>query len=365
MNDVCTGCGEPNPPGTQFCLFCGIYLGWDDGPDAPEGRQPVRESAPVRDEGDITAPLSDPTAPLPTAPVPGAGGRQGSAADVSAAGPRGEGRLSAVAPDPPLAATNGACPSCGRPNGAERRFCGHCGQVLAAGAPARRQEPRRRSWWQRMLRSDTRQARQAYRRSLPPLYRWRRVGVTALVAVVVFGGLAAVGRNPAGWTIDRWYDVTNRLDPIRDVSAQAVPEESVVGDHHPNGLLDADALTAWVTGWTPPQTRPACGEGRGGRVVLTFPATRVRELRVATGVTDASERPLQHIPTQLDVQLPDGSCQVVQLKRTPDPQEVPFDTGVPVGRLTISIGEAHTGDDERVQDVAGLSQLTLLARPSR
>lgn len=356
MNDVCTGCGEPNPPGTQFCLFCGIYLGWEDRSDDPGGRQPAHEPAAPRDE-DITAPLSDPTAPLPLTPAAvQARGRAEPATGTSA--------VAAHAPLEAPAVTSGqACPSCGRPTAPGRRFCGHCGQVLGTGAPVVTAQPRRRGWWQRLLRSDTRRARKDYRRSLPPLYRWRRVGVTALLAVLVVGGLAVIGRDPVGWTVARWYDLTNRLEPVADVRAEATPPESVVRENAPQGLLDLDAATAWVTGWTPPEQPAGCGEGRGGRVVLTFPEARVRELRVITGVTNESDRPLQHIPTQLDVMLPDGTCRFVPLGRSPELQEVAFDTGVPVGRLTVSIGEAHTADDERVQDVAGLTQLTLMARP--
>ena len=367
MNDVCTGCGEPNPPGTQFCLFCGIYLGWDESEAGPEAAPAAGPEIPPDLGADSTAdtgPLPvDRTAPLPkvTAAPAGLADRPGAR---SAAPPRAPVAAAPVAAAD-VAAAGRACPNCGREADPHRRFCGHCGQVLATGAPARRPEAQRRGWWQRLLRSDTRLARRDYRRSLPPLYRWRRVGVTALIAALVVGGFAVVGHNPIGWATDRWYDVTNRLDPVRDVSVQALPEASVVGDNSPNGLLDVDPMSAWVTGWTPPEGRPACGESRGGRVVLSFPATRVRELRVITGVTDPSERPLQHIPTQLHIQVPDGSCQIVQLTRSPDVQEVSFDTGEPVGRLTISIGEAESGDDERVQDVAGLAQLTLLARPSR
>lgn len=361
MNDVCTGCGEPNPPGTQFCLFCGIYLGWDEGgADAATAASSTSAVDPEPDRGAATGPVPvDRTAPLP---------ELNPAAPAGAAGQPTGGALAApTAPvaTPRVTSPARACPSCGRETDPQRRFCGHCGQVLATGAPARRPEPKRRSWWQRLVRSDTRLARQAYRRSLPPLYRWRRVGVTALVAALLVAGFSLVGRNPVGWTVDRWYDVTNRLEPVRDVSAQALPEDAIVGENHPHGLLDADPTTAWVTGWTPPEGRPACGEGEGGRVVLTFPATRVREMQVITGVTDPSERPLQHIPTQLHIQLPDGSCQVVALTRSPEVQQVSFDTGEPVDRLTISIGEADVGTDERVQDVSGLAQLTLLARPSR
>src|SRR5579885_2588266 len=33
--DVCSECGERNPPNSAFCVFCGHYLGWDerDSPD--------------------------------------------------------------------------------------------------------------------------------------------------------------------------------------------------------------------------------------------------------------------------------------------------------------------------------------------
>ena len=353
MNDVCTGCGEPNPPGTQFCLFCGIYLGWNEREaDARPAARSDTGQAPPAPSADATAPIPqrDDTIPLGVAATPAPHAAPPPPAPVATA---------------PAVPTGRGCPNCGHDNEPERRFCGHCGQVLATGAPARGTEAKRQGWWQRLLRSDTRLARRDYRRSLPPLYRWRRVGVTALIAGGLVGGFAAVGSNPIGWATDRWYDVTNRLDPVRDVSAQALPENSVIGDHGPNGLLDLDQATAWVTGWTPPEGRPACGDGRGGRVVLAFPETRVRELHVLTGVTDASDRPLQHIPTQLDVQLPDGSCRTVALDHGPEVQEVAFDTGEPVSRLTISIGQTFTGDDARVQDVAGLTQLTLLARPSR
>ena len=367
MNDVCTGCGEPNPPGTQFCLFCGIYLGWDD---------------PGEGGGEPTGPLLDPpTAPLPESPpdqadaaAPAAGAASTSApvtpAPVTAAPPTATAALAGPDPGPPVATAapivphGPVCPSCGRDVVAGRRFCGHCGQVLAHGAPVRAPAPRRRRWWQRLLRSDTRVARRAYRRSLPPLYRWRRVGIVVLLVGLVGGAFAVIGRDPIGWGTDRWYDLTDKLEAVTDVTVRAEPEDAVVGDHVATGLIDHNPETAWVTEWEPPEEPARCGAAPGGRVVLSFPETRVRGLRVITGVTDPSTRPLQQIPTQLHVMLPDGTCRTVDLDRSPEVQDVAFDSQVPVSRLTISIGATFRSDDDRVEDVAGLSELGLVARPA-
>lgn len=375
MNDVCTGCGEPNPPGTQFCLFCGIYLGWDE--REAEGGEPT---------GPLLAPPNTPP-PEGTADDPGPAATAASAAATGSASPTATVPLAAapvpvtgsappaVAPgsaEPtspaatsPVATSAHMCAGCGRDNDPGRRFCGHCGQVLAYGAPVRTPTRRRRRWWQRLLRSDSRIARRAYRRSLPPLYRWRRVGLGALLALLIGGGFAVIGRDPVGWGVDRWYDLTNRLEPVRDIAVRAEPEDAVIGDNGAAGLVDADPGSAWVTAWEPSDEAVACGAAPGGRVVLTFSETRVRGLRVITGVTDLSERPLQLIPSQLHVVLPDGTCRSVPLDRSTELQTVAFDSEVPVARLTISIGETVRSDDERVQDVAGLSELSLVARPSR
>ncbi|MCK0113069.1 hypothetical protein MWU75_13040 [Ornithinimicrobium sp. F0845] len=71
--EPCTVCGERNPVRTQFCNFCGAYLGWDD-EDAPTApvvlSEPVRErvrTEQVPDEGETEPPAvsSSPSAPPP------------------------------------------------------------------------------------------------------------------------------------------------------------------------------------------------------------------------------------------------------------------------------------------------------------
>ncbi|MGB5951162.1 MAG: hypothetical protein WBG57_01470, partial [Ornithinimicrobium sp.] len=41
----CEACGEPNPAGTQFCLFCGEYLGWTEATASTEDPPPSEGSS--------------------------------------------------------------------------------------------------------------------------------------------------------------------------------------------------------------------------------------------------------------------------------------------------------------------------------
>ena len=78
--------------------------------------------------------------------------------------------------------TDMSCPSCGTINPDTRRFCSHCGYAFFYGgldpyagyytSPASQA-------------AQDRAARKAYRRSLPPLYRWRRVIIGVAVAALL------------------------------------------------------------------------------------------------------------------------------------------------------------------------------------
>ena len=93
------------------------------------------------------------------------------------------------------------CPTCERPVDEGRRFCGHCGTQFigpgAGGAPLTRPVTKRDTWWTRLWNRKDRGARRAFRRSLPPLYRWRRVIITVLALLLIGGGLTLVGRSPS------------------------------------------------------------------------------------------------------------------------------------------------------------------------
>src|SRR4029453_6234687 len=148
--DVCEACGERNPAGSAFCVYCGVYLGWDQ-------REGEEQSAPN------AAPTAPPTAAsagtgqTPASGQPGAGqappaypgsqgpaytgGQQGAYSAGNQAQPAGHAYEPAgvspydvTAPQPtvplpgvqPIPPGQTPCPSCGNPNPTSRRFCGKC-----------------------------------------------------------------------------------------------------------------------------------------------------------------------------------------------------------------------------------------------
>ncbi|MGB5936536.1 MAG: hypothetical protein WBG76_11790, partial [Ornithinimicrobium sp.] len=109
------------------------------------------------------------------------------------------------------------------------------------------------SWWQRLLHTDDRKARRAYRRSLPPLYRWRRVAIVCALVIAVTFAFAIVGKDPAAWAQQRWYDVNGTLVQVGGVEAKALPEDSDLDGFPADALVDADPGTAWATAWRAPE----------------------------------------------------------------------------------------------------------------
>ena len=225
--------------------------------------------------------------------------------------------------------------------------------------------PRRR-WWHRFSDSEERRSRRAYRRSLPAFYRWRRwIFALAAVLVVVVGSLV-VGRDPTQFVRSVWHDVRGDVVTIDDVSAAAEPEGSDLPGFPAPNAVDGDDGTAWSTAWTQRAPGSQCSAISGsGTVTLTFsPATRVRELRVVSGVTDPSQRPLQLLPRVLFVTTSDQVCRVVGgIAQGATPQRLPFDSEVPVTSLRIAVAETHEATDARAQSAVSLTQVTLMARP--
>ena len=71
---ICGDCGETNKPGTEFCLFCGAYLGWQE-QENPTGANDVTQELPVQPPPTALASAHPPTARAtqaapPVAPVP-------------------------------------------------------------------------------------------------------------------------------------------------------------------------------------------------------------------------------------------------------------------------------------------------------
>ncbi|TDO47262.1 hypothetical protein EV643_109155 [Kribbella sp. VKM Ac-2527] len=389
IEDVCTACGERNPAGSAFCLYCGVYLGWNeaDRQDGSSTRTPVGApgGAPsgTTDEGSG----GQRGAGYAGGAEHGGGQRGGvaSGAEYGGSGHSGSGNSGAGQGGSGYGAAGrgglglageGApgllCPQCGHPNEVSLRFCGKCGQVLRptlqAIRPAATQV--RRSWWQRFWDPADRRARRDYRRSLPPLYRWRRVIVIVLTLAAVFAGLSVVGKNPVGWAKDRYHDLRGTLVVPNEVVYTADPPESVADNRDVAALGSPAVDDAWVTAW--PQTFipiNGCGgeQAAPGMIRLTFSEpVRIRELRVLSGLPPAdSQRPLFYSPRTLLVMYGADQCAQLELRRdVPEVQRLELDTKEAVASLTIAIAaDAYPGRENGQQAFVAITTLTPLARP--
>ena len=254
---ICGDCGETNKPGTEFCMFCGAYLGWQE--QEPAGANDVTQVLPAQPPAPTPAatarrrrrrrvsrqPSVAPVLAQPERPAP----RPESAARSEPVRPAPQPSPVAVvaAPAPPPAPAG--CPTCGRAIEPARRFCGHCGEQFVwpgTSAPVTR-STQRSTWWTRLWDSKDRVARRAYRRSLPPLYRWRRVIIVVLALGLIGGGLTVVGRSPKAFVLARYYDVRNEPRPRQGSDRGDHPAGGVGPGHdaggadrrHRQGLADA------------------------------------------------------------------------------------------------------------------------------
>jgi hypothetical protein len=347
IEDVCTACGERNPAGSAFCLYCGVYLGWDE---AAEERPAARQAAP------------EPTSVASQHPG------QTSQAQRQAATPVSEPQYEDVSARPKPGEV--PCPQCGVPNAATLRFCSKCGKALRPSA-ATSQAPTAvvtQGWWQRLRDPKDSRARRDYRRSLPPLYRWRRVivGVGGIAAVLVV--LSVVGKNPVGWVKDRLYDVRGSLVTVDPVVFAGAPPQSVAKNYDVLALGSAPLDDAWATSWVPTALTALDGcTGKAaaqGMVSVTFKdAVRVRRLDVRAGLPAANaKRPLQFRPSVLLVMY-EGRCSELQLKDSSDLQQLKLDTGVPVKQLLIAVGATYPARPDAAENLTALTSIAALSRP--
>ena len=356
IEDVCTACGERNPAGSAFCLYCGVYLGWDE---ASTADQPAtRQSVPSAETSAYSS-----QNPIQSQSVQGQPVVQGQ--------PNVQGQSTVPAqPITDRRPTEPLCPQCGQPNPATLRFCSKCGKALRPTQPIS-QAPRAavpQTWWQRFWDPTDRRARREYRRSLPPLYRWRRViiGVGLVVAVLVV--LSLIGKDPVGWAKDKYYAVRGTLVVADPVGYAGSPPESVAQGYDAAALGSAAVDDAWATAWAPDALAPLDGcDGKPaakGMVQLTFQEPlRVRRLDVVAGLPAAdAKRPLQFRPSVLLVMY-DGRCTELPLKDSSELQQLTLDTGVPVTELLVAIGATYPARADAGQPLTALTSLAVLSRP--
>ena len=369
---ICGDCGEANKLGTEFCLFCGAYLGWQE--QEPTGANDVTQvlqaqpPAPARSSTKTPqAPASQATpsvAPVlaqPEQPAP----RPESAARSEPVRPAPQPPPVTVvtAPVPPPAPSG--CPSCGREIDPARRFCGHCGEQFVwpgTSAPVTR-STKRSTWWTRLWDSKDRVARRAYRRSLPPMYRWRRVIIVILALGLVVGGLSVVGPSPKSFVMARYYDVRKDLVDLTGVTAEIIPPEATVPDTTPAALTDLTPM-AWQMNWTPTTNGSPCGEPpRTAVIQLSFTRTRIKEINLRAGLQKSNpNRELQFRPTKIWIAFA-NSCESKDLKDLEE-QLIVLDTRVPVDSLRIGVVTAIGPEQPAgMQPVLSITEITLSSRP--
>jgi hypothetical protein len=352
--DVCTACGERNPAGSAFCLYCGVYLGWDEA--ATE--ETTQESATAR-------PAVHQAAGEPSAVASPTQSHAGPAARTSPATATPYEDVSSR-----LKPGEVSCQQCGTANAGTLRFCSKCGTPLRPSGPASQMQTAvvRQSWWRRFWDPKDRRARRDYRRSLPPLYRWRRVivgvGGIAVVAVV----LSVVGKNPVGWGKDRYNDLRGALVVVDPVTFAGSPPQSVAKGYDAAALGSAPLDDAWATEWQPNKLVPLDGcTGKAaapGMVSVTFKdPVRVRRLDVRAGllITNA-KRELQFRPSVLLVMY-NGQCAELQVKNDDQLQKLELDTKVPVKQLLIAIGQTYPARADGAENRVALTSLTVQSRP--
>jgi hypothetical protein len=267
--------------------------------------------------------------------------------------------------------TESPCPACGRVNPTGRRFCGHCGHQLISGgvaataaAPAPVAARGFRAWWARRFDSRDRAARRAYRHSLPPVYRWRRVLISLGLVTGLAAGLAVAGRNPVAFVVDRYYDLRGTTVTVPVTGTAVEPADATVPKSDPAALTDRTEA-AWTMRWTPTAEGPSCGGAPGtGVVILSIAPTRIREIRVQAGLLASNgRRPLQARPLTMGVVLDGGPCQRLDLADTPDEQPLELDSTVPVSEIRIGVDTAYPPREDG-EPVLSFTEITVRARPS-
>ncbi len=359
---VCDACGESNPPGTEFCRNCNSFLAWDRSA-ATTAPQPV--TPPVHPVGaaaptPTTVAADPPTAPLPPPEqaYPDPGNEQAYTQEYE----QGYSQDYEQGYGPGVPPAEISCPGCGTVNPGTRRFCSHCGYGFFSEQWA---DPYADGelWSPASIAARDREARRAYRRSLPPLYRWRRVLITVLVVVLVGATGVLLRQNPVRLAKDGWYGLTKRYVPVNGVQARVEPAEATAAGSDPAALVDR-SVKEWTMNWAP-TAESTCGAAEGtGTVVLSFPPTRIRRIQIVPGL-DASnpQRDLQPLPRTLGISFDGGTCQPVALSPAPNPAVVKLDSGRPVTEVRIGIGATFPAGAD-AQPVISLTEVSLKAYPS-
>lgn len=334
---ICETCGTANPPGTEFCRNCNTFLAWD----RSAGTGPPTSGSPT-----VTAPTVQQSAPTVEQPV---------VTDQPSQAYAEQGYDEQTYPDL-------VCPTCGTVNPPTRRFCAHCGYSFVA-AYGTDPSVDWSAWTPQAMAARDREARRAYRRSLPPFYRWRRVIIAVLVFALFVGLGALLRRDPVSLARDGWYRLTKDYVPVAGVQAQVDPPAATAPGSDPAALVDG-TVQEWTMAWAP-TGESACGAAPGTpTIVLTFPATRVRRVQIAPGLDKSNpQRDLQPQPRVVGISVDGGPCQPFTLAPTDTQEPIDLDSRAPVTQVRIGIGSAYPAAPD-AKPLISLTEVRLMTFPS-
>lgn len=368
MDVICESCGETNRQDSQFCLFCGSFLAWDGSARSTKPTEPP-QSPPSGTDG-TPAPTvpehpSESTSP-PVSVQPGGAPTAQVTSPSDAPPPRTMAEQARTAPGlaPP---DELLCPECDRVNEPTRRFCGKCGYQIATVTATVAVTPARTTgwsaWWRRRWDGHDRAARRAYRRSLPPIYRWRRVLIGVLLVALVTVGVVVTDRKPVRWATDRWHDLRNDLVVVKPATVAIEPPEASADGSVPTALTDG-SKAAWTMSWAPAGEGNSCGGAPGtGVVVLSFPPTRIRQITIAAGLpANNDQRTLQARPRAIGVTFDERACRSFHLTDGDGEQKLMVDSGEPVTAVRIGVDTSFPAAADG-QPLLSLTEVTVQSRP--
>lgn len=344
---ICEVCGTSNSPGTEFCTNCNSYLAWD------------RTAVPTP-SGQPAKPTQSGPNPVQPPPQEWIAEATSAAASPASASPSQKGTAAGVPTQEQPAYMEKTCPNCGTVNLGTRHFCSHCGYRFSSS------DPDRAAYTQVPPRSQAAQdraARRAYRRALPPLYRWRRVIlVVLLVALGLTAGLK-LGRDPVGIVKGGWYSLTRQYVSVQGIHATVEPSKATVRRSNPAAVVDG-TTKAWTMNWAPRSTSDCAAPEGTGVVVLTLDGpARIRLIQVAPGLDKNNpQRAVQALPTLLGITFDDGKCNPVKLTNADGQQEIFLDSVAAVNKVRISIAQASVPPDGQPQ--VSLTEVILKTYPS-
>ena len=355
MERICEDCGEANPSDAEFCRNCNAFLAWDrtslTRTASASTPPPTVTAAPA-----VTAasPTSQPAPPgyATASPVDQRADEHGAPHKQAANDGLGGGN----------AATARACPHCGYRNPDTVRFCIRCGNSFAsAEAPDSSQQA---SAWSAA--AADRAARREYRRSLPPFYRWRRVGIGVVAAAALIAGGMFLRGDPVGFVKDGWYWLNKQYVPVKVVSASIDPPSAAAPGSDPAKLVDG-SVQEFTMNWTPPpEGASPCGAAPGtGWITLTIDPARIRKVVIWSGLAEdnLTGRALQPLPKTVGIRFDDKACQPFDLKDTTDPFPIYVDSLQPVTRVHIGIAAASRPVGPDLPALISITEIVLKAYP--